>query len=687
MTPVSFSPSAHFLSLSLSRPGSDTIPSLLGIGRHPNSMVSDPGKIHYSTLVSERNGALYWKVGVRAITVYVNGTARQIEIGRSSSGMVFPTALLDSGIPLILTTSNIANAIYGALGIGPAADGHYYVPCTTPLNMTITLDNRPEIPLHPLDLTAEPQDNNRAQYCVGLIQADDAQLANPSSGIGDMILGVPFLRNTYTVMAYTTPYENGSFPDPATLPSDLVIPNLGLLSLTDPSVALDEFKTVRLLNQPISSGNHHNGDAGPTTVGPKKLSIGVIVLIALIGFFSLCCALFGLRWYLLKRKFRKDGAGLDLENKTAGTRGDSESSIIKGGPDKASVYAALKASRSFEEERLKSMEAYEEYASGGNGDGTAIEARPDDPPRPRERVASERTVSSGRTVVEKASPASELGYGVGVGIGGKDVMKDSFGSRWSMAEEMFARHSVRMSHRSNSMGSTSQTQSHDRNASLFVPLLSSPHHHRRSQSIDTDRVVSPIASPTTAMFGSEAGPVEENTSSRHIPSAVSDLEKVEEREMPGPESGPVEGNEDSGRAPESVPNLGELGYRHSHPDSDDGGGGGGGTLGSTGSMAGIGTAAVARRRIESLSFPRESFFSTTSSMVIASATGEEHRHPPPAVDSEEAEPPTPPPRDGAVRFPSPAFIPSGTRKPGDCARPASTSMLDDFDPYAEYPLR
>ena len=124
ITPVSAAPSAHFLSLSLSRPGSDRIQSMLGIGRHPSSLVSDPSKVLYSTLVSDRNGALYWKTSVRAITVYVNGVARPIDIGHSNSGAVFPSAVLDSGIPLILTTSSIANGIYGALGIGPAADGY-----------------------------------------------------------------------------------------------------------------------------------------------------------------------------------------------------------------------------------------------------------------------------------------------------------------------------------------------------------------------------------------------------------------------------------------------------------------------------------------------------------------------------------------------------------------------------------
>jgi len=120
MTPVSPTP---FFSLTLGRPGSDEIPSLLGIGLHPSSVVPDPSKINYSTLVSSSAGALYWKTNIRAVTVYVDGVACPVTLTDSINGAAFPTALLDSGVPLIITTSSIANGIYGALGIHPASDG------------------------------------------------------------------------------------------------------------------------------------------------------------------------------------------------------------------------------------------------------------------------------------------------------------------------------------------------------------------------------------------------------------------------------------------------------------------------------------------------------------------------------------------------------------------------------------
>ena len=123
LTPISTAPSSQFLSLALSRPGSDTIPAVFGIGQHPASLVPDPSLILYSTLVSDRPGTLFWKVTVKAITVYVNGSTEKIQLEKSVTGASFPLAVLDSGASVILTTSDIANGIYGAIGIDPASDG------------------------------------------------------------------------------------------------------------------------------------------------------------------------------------------------------------------------------------------------------------------------------------------------------------------------------------------------------------------------------------------------------------------------------------------------------------------------------------------------------------------------------------------------------------------------------------
>lgn len=120
---INTAPSFHFLSLALSRPGSNQVQSALGIGKHPTALVSDPSLIRYSTPVSDGFEALFWKATVRAITVYDNGVAKQVQLGSSNTGAPFPNAVLDSGSSRILTTSTIANAIYGSIGITPAPDG------------------------------------------------------------------------------------------------------------------------------------------------------------------------------------------------------------------------------------------------------------------------------------------------------------------------------------------------------------------------------------------------------------------------------------------------------------------------------------------------------------------------------------------------------------------------------------
>ncbi|KAG1728997.1 aspartic peptidase domain-containing protein [Suillus lakei] len=292
------SPSQPFFSLTFARPGSDAIPSLLGIGMHPSSVVPDPSKIKYSTL---------------AITVYVDGQARPVVLTESITGAAFPTALLDSGVPFIITTSSIANGIYGALGINPASDGNYYVPCTTPLNVSITLDGQPELPIHPLDLTCEPSGQQNAQYCVGLIQADDSQLT-ATSDIGDMVLGVPFMRNVYTVLAYEPPPFNMSVYSG-------IRPTLGLMGLTNITEALNEFNNVRVLNQPLGGAPSQQAASS----NDKKMSVGLEVLIGLIGFFALCVTLFGLKWFMTRRQWKKQG----MVDTDGGKKGEGEYSAYQ----------------------------------------------------------------------------------------------------------------------------------------------------------------------------------------------------------------------------------------------------------------------------------------------------------------------------------------------------------------------
>ncbi|KAH9970300.1 aspartic peptidase domain-containing protein [Lactifluus volemus] len=280
---ITMAPSSRFFSLSLSRPGSSEVPSMLGIGRHPSELVSDPSLIH----------------------------TRRFDagpIGRSRSGNIYPTATLDSGVPFILATSAIANGIYGALGIQPATDGQYYLPCTTPINITITLNGQPEISIHPLDLTTQSQSGPSSSNCVGFIQTDGG-IMDTSSQVPDMILGVAFLRNVYTVMAYDSPNAQGVFPTNNDANNHQINPCLGLLGITNATRAMQEFNNVHVLNLPL------NGSSPTSTQGAssdKVVSVGIVVLFSLLGLIIACAMLFGLRWFLMRRQIRRGGGGLHL---------------------------------------------------------------------------------------------------------------------------------------------------------------------------------------------------------------------------------------------------------------------------------------------------------------------------------------------------------------------------------------
>jgi len=180
----------------------------MGLGRHPDAGVlkSDTLKdgddykavsnITYTTPIRSSaaiDGVWFWKTGVENWSVWVDGEEKPVTLGAGLQGGQV-TAVLDSGIPFILTSRVIADGVYGALGIGPGSDGMCkyfltssgtrshsqvdYVPCDKPLNMTITLEGRDPLPLHPLDITT-----NVDSTCIGLLQARDNELVCSHSSL------------------------------------------------------------------------------------------------------------------------------------------------------------------------------------------------------------------------------------------------------------------------------------------------------------------------------------------------------------------------------------------------------------------------------------------------------------------------------------------------------------------------
>ncbi|KAJ7048488.1 aspartic peptidase domain-containing protein [Mycena amicta] len=397
ITPNAAAPAAPFLSVALERPEGIAVPSILGIGRHPAELVPDPSKIGYEMLYAPASdGPRFWKAAVHGITVYTTNTSRvDIPLGRGASGTAFPSAVLDTGMPVILTTTAVANAIYGALAIEQSSDGFYYMPCTTPLNMTFTLDSRPEIPLHPLDLSAMPSVNAADQSsCMGLIQTSaNTLLSDPTSAIGDMILGVPFLRNVYTVMAYDVPAPNGTFPPFAlrignngTNASQPIRPRLGLLGLTDPTVALEEFHRLRVLKLPLGDGQGGTGTTTSTSGGGKKGNRER-------RFVGLCALLFTVRWFLVRRHLRRTGGD--------GVRGPGEYDLAGKGAGPSGTYRDVARDDDRDglptEDEMRSQRRYDAYMHSlhtVSTDRTQIDAIPIPEDKDKDKNVLQALVSS-----------------------------------------------------------------------------------------------------------------------------------------------------------------------------------------------------------------------------------------------------------------------------------------------------
>ncbi|KAF8315667.1 acid protease [Clavulina sp. PMI_390] len=325
-----YGPREHFYSILLERPGVTRIPSMLGIGKQPVDLLPSitglPNNswtevLEFNRVVDYSAGSLFWTSAVTGITAYINGTSIPIPVGNSVAdpNAIMPVAILDTGSPFIFASSAIVDAFYGAYGIGPGSDGSYYVPCTTPVNMSITLYDQ-TFPIHPLDVTYVSSDVQDSKYCISAFQAS----ANLTTA--DFVLGAAFLRNVYTVLSYDR-YDSQLWPN-LTLPDNE--PAIALLSVTNITEALNEFTTVRINHQPLpsssatptpgTSSEHHNKSGG---LGKLWILVGVVIALGLIIGALLT------RWLVRRRQRVKSAnrTSLSLDRSTSGDAAIALSSL------------------------------------------------------------------------------------------------------------------------------------------------------------------------------------------------------------------------------------------------------------------------------------------------------------------------------------------------------------------------
>ncbi|THV05271.1 acid protease [Dendrothele bispora CBS 962.96] len=161
--------------------------------------------------------------------------------------------VLDSGFSVPQLPAYVADAIYGRIpGAEFIEDGStlhpelagfvnfWRIPCEYEVNVSFVFAGQ-EYPVSPLDLNADTQlpDINAKRICIAFFQQIADNIAgNPEFGALDMILGMGFLRNTYSLFNF------GDFVDGS--PDNVADPYIQLLSTVDKAKMHREFVVARL---------------------------------------------------------------------------------------------------------------------------------------------------------------------------------------------------------------------------------------------------------------------------------------------------------------------------------------------------------------------------------------------------------------------------------------------------------
>jgi len=134
---------------------------------------------------------------------------------------------------------------------------------------------------------------------------------NLGSDVGDFILGSSFLKNVYSIYQY-----------PDQVRSTRWQPTIGLIPLTNASVASSDFYAVRTNRQSLTSVSSDEastsgpGPWNPTTSpatnvgssgGKKVASTAVIIGCSVVGFFVVAAAAFAAWWFWLRRRHGSAG--------------------------------------------------------------------------------------------------------------------------------------------------------------------------------------------------------------------------------------------------------------------------------------------------------------------------------------------------------------------------------------------
>ncbi|KAI0315896.1 aspartic peptidase A1 [Amylostereum chailletii] len=148
-------------------------------------------------------------------------------------------AVVDSGFTFSQVPRDMTDAIYGRVqgAVYDAESELWQIPCDQELNITFKFGGV-SFPVHPLDTSSSDfnvKDSTGNTVCIGTFQP--ITTAFSLLGEYDIILGMSFLRNAYTLIDFGNFVENGN---------DDQDPYIQFLPLTDPATAHRDFVTVRL---------------------------------------------------------------------------------------------------------------------------------------------------------------------------------------------------------------------------------------------------------------------------------------------------------------------------------------------------------------------------------------------------------------------------------------------------------
>ena len=301
------------------------------------------------------------------------------------------------------------------------------MPCKTQVALTFDFSGS-KVPVHPLDMSYPDPSDPSQSTCIGMIQYAD----NLGSDVGDFILGSSFLKNVYSIYQY-----------PDQVRSTRWQPTIGLIPLTNASIASSDFYAVRTNRQSLRSVSSDEanttgpGPWNPTTSpategssgGKKVASTAVIIGCSVVGFFVLAAAAFAAWWFWLRRRHGSTGV-VDYDRKSRSEVNSGFDSDYSGSTSRAKKHEGAKRQRSM-------IEGYSDYEGDSSwvsetGDSIRLghipEVAEDDEDESKARPSADTGHSSSSRVLDHTSLIDEP-LALAPVIGDRDRSQPSTGRR------------------------------------------------------------------------------------------------------------------------------------------------------------------------------------------------------------------------------------------------------------------